>query len=774
MKTRLNLITTAMLLAAAIAGSAQSVVTNQPQTQVAMSPVLRTSSVVLDNFDDNKLTKWVTHGPGQLALFETNQQFTVWGYWPGVHTRKWEDSYCWGMKASNWSLVEGQTSEWRIDVVRMNEFATASELVVASSANGVFYGSHLGRNFVTIVKWPVDSMAVFSCETLISKHTNVVLTLSLTRDNPNVIVTVRVLDKDHQNAVRYERSVVDTPQVDRTLSSAQVLAASGMNLACGTDKSGPPYTSGDYVGCAAWQYSDGTSRAAEVTYDNLELWTYRLPTAHYVDINGASPTPPYTNWATAATRIQDAVDTALPGDEIVVANGLYATGGRTVGTNLLVNRVAVDKPLTLRSLNGPQFTVIQGYQVPGTTNGDGAIRCVYLANGASLAGFTLTNGATRTDGLPDREQSGGGIWCESTNALVSNCNVIGNSASSHSGGVDNGTLYYCTLSGNSASGFGGGACGGTLDNCALTGNSAGVHGGGAVRGRLNHCTLSGNSAGIGGGVSGSTLNNCTLAGNSAELGGGAAGGTLNHCTLIGNSASYGGGASYGVLGSLSTLKNCIVYFNTATHDGNYYGEQGGLIALNYCCTTPTPTNGVGNITHAPLFVDYAGGNLRLQSDSPCINAGNNAYTSSLTDLDGLPRLAGGTVDIGAYEFQGTGSVISYAWLQQYGLPTDGSVDATDADADGLNTWQEWRCQTDPTTALSVLRLLSPMFDGTNVTVIWESVSGVNYSLERGTNLAPPSLFTPLVTNLRGQPGTTSFTDTNAAGVAPLFYRLGVQ
>src|SRR5216117_2450909 len=60
---------------------------------------------------------------------------------------------------------------------------------------------------------------------------------------------------------------------------------------------------------------------------------------HYVDVNSTNATPPYTNWATAATNIQDAVDAALGDDEIVVTNGLYATGGRAVyGT--MTNRVA--------------------------------------------------------------------------------------------------------------------------------------------------------------------------------------------------------------------------------------------------------------------------------------------------------------------------------------------------------------------------------------------------------------------------------------------------
>jgi hypothetical protein len=56
---------------------------------------------------------------------------------------------------------------------------------------------------------------------------------------------------------------------------------------------------------------------------------------------------------------------------------------------------------------------------------------------------------------------------------------------------------------------------------------------------------------------------------------------------------------------------------------------------------------------------------------------------------------------------------------------------------------------------------------------WISVAGVSYFLERCTNLAALAPFSLLATNLPGQPGTTSFTDTNSANLAPLFYRVGV-
>ena len=67
------------------------------------------------------------------------------------------------------------------------------------------------------------------------------------------------------------------------------------------------------------------------------------------------------------------MNVAAANDVVLVTNGVYPGG------------VSVTKPLTLLSVNGPQFTII---------NGGGTNRCVSLTDGASLTGFTLTNGYT--------------------------------------------------------------------------------------------------------------------------------------------------------------------------------------------------------------------------------------------------------------------------------------------------------------------------------------------------------------------------------------------
>ena len=538
---------------------------------------------------------------------------------------------------------------------------------------------------------------------------------------------------------------------------------------------------------------DGNLRIVGSVVD-IGAYEFQSP-IHYVSLNNPTPVSPFTNWITAAANIQDAIDAASAGDYIVVNNGTYNTGGRVVYGSL-TNRVVINKAVTVQSLNGPGVTVIQGKRTPVNN----VIRCVYMTNNAVLIGFTLTNGATRTTGDVFKEQSGGGVFCESVSAVVSNCAIGGNSANIYGGGVSSGTLNNCTLARNAAAQAGGGTFSSTLNYCTLGGNSS-ASGGGACYGTLNNCLLIGNSArdplgariGEGGGTYSCTLTNCTLMNNSARVsGGGASWGSLFGCLIVGNTALQGGGAA------ANLLVNCTVVGNSAPSDGGVGGGLGGGVlggtvvnsilihntdtfgapnyddaTLSFCCPVPDP-GGTGNITNDPAFVDEAGGNYRLKTNSPCINGGSNASAPGGTDLDGNPRVAGGTVDIGAYEFPSPGSILSYAWALQYGLPTDGTADYADTDGDGMNNWQEWVAGTNPTDASSLLKMLAPSITVSGVTVQWQSVSGKTYFIQRCGNLSVPASFSTLQGNIAGQAGTTTYLDLTATGPGPFFYRVGVQ
>lgn len=227
-----------------------------------------------------------------------------------------------------------------------------------------------------------------------------------------------------------------------------------------------------------------------------------LDGTNYVRQDNPTPAWPYTTWNTAATNIQDAIDAAGgPGAVVLVSNGLYQTGGRAVYG---FTRVVIDKPIAMRSVNGPAVTIIQGAKDPLTTNGSAAVRCVWMTNNASLAGFTLTNGATQASWSDNG--SGGGVWCLSGNATISNCILTGNSAYYRSGGAHQGTLNNCLLTGNIVANYGGGTSYSTLNNCTLSDNSASTYGGGSYYGSLNNTVIYFNSAPNGSNVWGSTLN----------------------------------------------------------------------------------------------------------------------------------------------------------------------------------------------------------------------------------------------------------------------------
>ena len=327
-------------------------------------------------------------------------------------------------------------------------------------------------------------------------------------------------------------------------------------------------------------------------------------TTLYVDANGTNPVPPYTDWSTAATNIQDAVNIAA-GGTVLVTNGIYQYGGMNN------SRVFASGPMTIQSVNGPAVTIIRGAW-DTTTNGPNALRCAYLPAGSVLSGFTLANGATTISGV----NSGGGVFCASSTAIVTNCVIIGNSAYSS----------------------GGGAYSGTLINCSLIGNLASTTAGGG-----------------GGGANNSTLINCLLARNFSGYSSGGAGlSTLINCTVVSNVA-----AAYAGAGWNSTFKNSIVYYNNSYY--NNADDSGGYGTWTNCCMPFAVNFGVNNLTNPPQFASLADGDYHLSLASPCINAGNNSFVTVSNDLDGNLRIVGGEVDMGCYESQNR-SLIHYVSL----------------------------------------------------------------------------------------------------------------
>jgi hypothetical protein len=64
---------------------------------------------------------------------------------------------------------------------------------------------------------------------------------------------------------------------------------------------------------------------------------------HYVWQNSPGPAAPYTTWTSAAHVIQDAVDAAQTSDTVLVAGGVYATGGVSLDVDDVAEEIDQDR-----------------------------------------------------------------------------------------------------------------------------------------------------------------------------------------------------------------------------------------------------------------------------------------------------------------------------------------------------------------------------------------------------------------------------------------------
>ncbi|MBU0639674.1 MAG: hypothetical protein KKB50_12480 [Planctomycetes bacterium] len=350
------------------------------------------------------------------------------------------------------------------------------------------------------------------------------------------------------------------------------------------------------------------------------------PTVSDPDENG-SPDHPFD-------AIQDGIDAAVDGDEVVVLDGTYTgVGNRDLdfGGKAITGRSASGDPSTCiidceNSGRGFYFhsgetlnTVVDSFKITNGSAGDGAgIYCYHSSPTFKSCAFE-SNSAY--DGAGMYNYSG-------SSPLLIDCTFDGNTATNYGGGIfnDNGcnpTLVDCRFSANSGIGAGGMAnthSSPTLTNCTFSENLA--TGGHAADGAgmfnwecsptLTNCSFSGNGADrTGGGMctySGSpTLTNCTFSDNAATDGGGmysdwgSSGPTLINCTFVGNSAANYGGGMYNFVAS-PTLVNCMFSGNAAL-------KGGGMYNIDYPGVVPAITNctlsGNAADSGAAIFCGYS-------------------------------------------------------------------------------------------------------------------------------------------------------------------------
>ncbi|MCK4564028.1 MAG: hypothetical protein KAU94_05090, partial [Verrucomicrobia bacterium] len=227
--------------------------------------------------------------------------------------------------------------------------------------------------------------------------------------------------------------------------------------------------------------------------------------------------------------------------------------------------------------------------------------------------------------------------------------------------------------------------------------------------------------------------------------------TLNNCTISDNRAFYGGGLYM----DSGVLNNSIVWGNTAGTGNDMY--LAGVNTIRNTCSTEGITHGVnGCVKSDPLFVDLAS-DYHLQTTSPCIDGGDNAYLTTPADLDGIPLPLDGdangnaVVDIGCYEFV--------------------SADA-DSDGDRMDDRGEIIAGTDPLDPESYFHVTTDTTDGLpqHIIINWEAVTGRVYNVLWTPSLMEP--FQPLEIGI--QYPQSSYTDTVHTVESSGFYRVVVM
>lgn len=377
-------------------------------------------------------------------------------------------------------------------------------------------------------------------------------------------------------------------------------------------------------------------------------WTANAPLKIYVAkgryLPGYTPGDNHTNPANPADS-RDRAFYLVP--NVKLYGGLDPTGGITEPWQARI--FDAGGSILSGDFNNDDVASGGGAGLNITNNNENAYHVVVVsgnAGSASLDGFTISGGNTHTDenltltvnALAVYKNSGGGMYCVGAAPLLTLLTIEHNTATDKGGGI-----FICD------------GAQPVFTNSRVNGNIA-LYGGGIA----NQITTA------------PVFRNLSITNNKAgDRGGGvynysATAAVFTNTTISGNSAASGGGL-FNRTRSAASVYNSIIWGNQKGGDAAAAGADientpdGTTIVVKNSITQVYNTGNVAdnNLTGMdPLFTNAANGQYTLTAGSPAQNTGSNQlYTSaggiisSDRDLAGNPRLAGSTIDMGAYESQ---------------------------------------------------------------------------------------------------------------------------
>ncbi|TRX66449.1 choice-of-anchor Q domain-containing protein [Carboxylicivirga sp. M1479] len=302
-------------------------------------------------------------------------------------------------------------------------------------------------------------------------------------------------------------------------------------------------------------------------------------------------------WAYAFGSLQAAIDEAVRGDEIWIAEGTYFTSttddrdeffritkGLTIYGGFKGNEVYLED----RS-GSTEKTILSADIGLAGAPADNSYRVI--ETNFSKKDTLIIDGLTITGGQGDNIV-GGGVF-HKQGYLVLNNTVVRNNYAANGGGV-------------TSRGFT------EIINSLITNNNGDFYGG--------------------------------IYANENEI-------SVYNSTVVNNRANNSSVIYANYKGKIN-LFNCILWNNTSNDASYDYYLRGKL--YNSCIpegSYNTSVDEMNSVHIDPLFVDAENANYRLKITSPCINNGSNDYIPEQCrkDLDGIGRVSWGLVDMGAYE-----------------------------------------------------------------------------------------------------------------------------